>query len=187
MSSILRTLLTSLADPVAAWLALGLSSSLLENLLDVGPSGVGSTGHEGRTVSGTLLTTRDTGTDKQETLGLELLGSSDRVWVVRVTTVNDNVTFLEEWLELSDKVIDGLTGLDEEDDSSRSLELLAELLNRVSTDNVGSLGLVGEEVVDLGSGSAISNISADRSNYSPVVSDNLESLVVHVEDQVLTL
>ena len=154
MSSILRTLLTSLADPVAAWLALSLSGGLLEDLLDVGPSGVGSTGHEGRTVSGTLLTTRDTGTDKQETLGLELLGSSDRVRVVRVTTVNDDVTLLKVGLELSDEVIDGLTGLDKEDDSSRGLELGAELLDGVGTDNVGSLGLVLEEVVDLGGGSA---------------------------------
>jgi len=120
----------------------------------VGPSGVGSTGHEGRTVSGTLLTTRDTGTDEQETLGLELVGSSDRVRVVRVTTVNDDVTLLKVGLELSDEVIDGLTGLDKEDDSSRGLELGAELLDGVGTDNVGSLGLVLEEVVDLGGGSA---------------------------------
>ena len=131
-----------------------MSGGLLEDLLDVGPSGVGSTGHEGRTVSGTLLTTRDTGTDEQETLGLELVGSSDRVRVVRVTTVNDDVTLLKVGLELSDEVIDGLTGLDKEDDSSRGLELGAELLDGVGTDNVGSLGLVLEEVVDLGGGSA---------------------------------
>jgi hypothetical protein len=155
MSQILSspTVLTSLSDPVAAWLALGLSGSLLEDLLDVRPSGVGSTGHEGRTVSGTLLTTRDTRTDEQEALGLEFVSSSDRVRVVRVTTVNDDVALLEVWLELSNKVVDGLTGLDEEDDSPGSLELRAELLNRVSADNVGSLGLVFKEVVDLGGGS----------------------------------
>lgn len=114
------------------------ASRLTEDLLDVGPGSIGSTGHEGRTVSGTLLTTRDTGTDKEETLGLELVGSSDRVGVVRVTTINDDVTLLEVWLELSDKVIDSLTGLDEEDDSPWGLELGAELLDGVGTDNVGS-------------------------------------------------
>ena len=73
---------------------------------------------------------------------------------MRVTTVNDDVTLLKVGLELSDEVIDGLTGLDKEDDSSRGLELGAELLDGVGTDNVGSLGLVLEEVVDLGGGSA---------------------------------
>lgn len=139
-----------------------MSGGLLEDLLDVGPSGVGTTGHEGRTVTGTLLTTRDTGTDEQETLGLELVSSSDRVRVVRVTTVNDDVALLEEWLELSNEVVDGLTGLDEEDDSPWCSELLAELLNGVGTDDVGSLGLVLEEVVDLGGGSAISGASAKQ-------------------------
>ena len=160
--------LTGLADPVTAGLALGLRSGLLEDLLDVGPGGVRSTGHEGRAVSGTLLTTRDTGTDEQETLGLELLGSSDRVGVVRVTTVNDDVALLEVRLELSNEVVDGLTGLDEEDDSSGSLEVGAELLDRLGADDVGAceldgfaaqsarltLSLVLEEVVDLGGGSA---------------------------------
>jgi hypothetical protein len=89
-------------------------------------------------VSGTLLTTGDTGTDKEETLGLEVVGSSDRVGVVRVSTVDDNVSLLEERLELLNKGVDGLSGLDEEDDLSRSLELGAELLNRVSSDDVGA-------------------------------------------------
>jgi hypothetical protein len=115
-----------------------LEQLLTEDLLDVGPGGIGTTGHEGRTVSGTLLTTRDTGTDKEETLGLELVGSSDRVGVVRVTTVNDDIALLEVGLELTDEVVDGLTGLDEEDDSPGLGELAAELLDRVGTNDVGS-------------------------------------------------
>ena len=127
-----------MTDPVTTWLSLGLGGSLLEDLLDVWPSGVRTTGHEGRTVSGTLLTTRDTGTDKQETLSLELVSSSDGVWVVRVSTVNDDVTLLEVWLELSDKVVDGLTGLDEEDDSSGSRGVFSELRDSVGPADVGS-------------------------------------------------
>jgi hypothetical protein len=57
---------------------------------------------------------------------------------VRVTTVNDNVTLLEVGLELGDKVVDGLAGLDEEDDSPGRLELGAELLDGVGADNVGA-------------------------------------------------
>lgn len=104
----------------------------------MGPGGIRTTGHERRTVPGTLLTTRDTRADKQETLGLELMGSSDRVGVVGVTTVNDDVTLLEVRLELSNEVVDSLTGLDEEDDSPRPLELSAELLNGVGANDVGA-------------------------------------------------
>jgi hypothetical protein len=161
---------TGLADPVATWLTLGLGGGLLEDFLDVWPSGVGTTWHEGWTVSGTLLTTRDTGTDKEQALGLELVGSSDRVRVVRVTTVNDDVALLEVGLELADEVVHGLTGLDEEDDSPWGLELGAQLLDGVGADNVGAcswsaiesrvwrrlrltLGLVLKEVVDFRGGS----------------------------------
>ena len=111
---------------------------LTEDLLDVRPCGIGTTWHEGRTVSGTLFTTRDTGTDEEETLLLEFVGSSDRVGVVRVSTINDDISLLEERLELTDEVVNGLTGLDEEDDSPGSSELLAKLLNGVGTNDVGS-------------------------------------------------
>lgn len=113
---------------------------LTENLLDVGPSSVRTTGHERGTVPGTLLTARDTGTDKEQTLGLELLGTADRVGVVRVTTVDNDITLLEERLELADKVVNGLAGLDEENDTTGSFELFAELLDRVGADNVGACG-----------------------------------------------
>jgi hypothetical protein len=126
---------TLLTNPVAARLAVGVGSGLLEDLLDVGPGSGRSTGHEGRTVTGTLLTTGNTGTDEEETLGLELLGAAVRVGEVRVSTVDDDVALLEVGLELADEVVDGLTSLDEENDLAGSLELGAELLNGVSADD----------------------------------------------------
>jgi hypothetical protein len=104
----------------------------------VGPSGIGTTGHEGRTVSGTLLTTRDTGTDKEQALLLELVSSSDRVGVVRVSTIDDDISLLEVRLELTDEVVNGLTGLDEENNSPGLGELAAELLDGVGTNDIGS-------------------------------------------------
>ena len=130
--------LTGLADPVAARLALSLSGGFLEDLLDVGPGGIATTGHQRRAVTGTLLTTRDTGADEEQALGLELVGAADRVGVVRVTTVDDDVSLLEVRLELGNEVVDGLAGLDEEDDAARTLELGAELLDGVGADDVGA-------------------------------------------------
>ena len=91
-------------------------SERTEDLLDLGPGGLGSSGHHGRTVSGSLLSSGDSGSNEQETLGLELGGSSDRVGVVRVSTVNDDVSLLELRNELADEVVNSGSGLDEEDD-----------------------------------------------------------------------
>ena len=110
----------------------------MEDLLDSRPCSGGSTGHDGRSVASTFLTTGNTGTDKEQALGLELVSSADRVGVVRVSTVNDDVALLEVGLELADEVVYGLTGLDEEDDSPWGLELGAQLLDGVGADNVGA-------------------------------------------------
>lgn len=85
---------------------------------------------------GTLLTSGNTGTDEQQSLLLQLGGPPDRVGVVRVSSVDDNVTLLEVGLELLDEGVDGGTGLDEQDDLSGSLQVGAELLNGVGTDDV---------------------------------------------------
>jgi hypothetical protein len=51
-----------------------------------------------------------------------------------------------------------------------------------------TLGLVLEESIDLGGGTRIvRKFQVARSSSSPVVGTDLESLVVHVEDQVLAL
>ena len=153
------------------------------------PSGGVSTGHQRGSVPGTLLTSGNTGTDEQQSLLLQLGGPSDRVRVVRVSTIDDDVTLLEVGLELLNEGIDCGTGLDEEDDLSGSLQVGTKLLNGVGTNDVGvaylrrsrlsacdirkilgllTLGFVGQKVVDLGGGS--------------VVSTDLETLVGHVED-----
>ena len=135
---------TGLADPIAAGLAVDLSSGGLEDLIDVGPSRGRATGHGRGTVAGTLLTTGNTRADKQETLGLELLGATYRVGVVGVATINDDVALLEMGLELCDELVDSGTGLDEEDDLARTLELSAELLNGPGADDLGAFSKKGE-------------------------------------------
>lgn len=126
---------TSITDPVTAGLAVSLSRNVLEDLLDVGPGLLVSTGHDGGSVSGSLLTSGDTGTNKEDSLLVELLVSSVRVGEVGVTTVNDDITLLEVGQELLDERVDGGTGLDEQNDSSRSLEESTELLDGVSAND----------------------------------------------------
>lgn len=126
---------TSVTDPVTAGLAISLGRDILEDLLDVGPGLLVSTGHDGGTVSGTLLSSGDTGTNKEDSLLVELLVSSVGVGEVRVTTVDDDIALLEVGEELLNERVDGLAGLDEENDSSGSLEQSAELGNGVGAND----------------------------------------------------
>lgn len=163
---------TLVTNPLAAGLALALGSNGLEDVLNVGPGSLITTGHERRAVAGTLLTTRDTGTNEVDTLCGKVVCPAVAVGEVGVTAINDDVALLEEGEESLDPVIDGLAGLDEEHDAAGRLELGDELLGGLGTNDRLALGLVGKEVVDLGNGT--------------VEGADGEAMVGHVEDQVLT-
>lgn len=129
---------TSLSNPVTAGNTVHLSSGGLENGLDGIPGCRTAAGHEGGAIPCTLLTTRHTGANKQETLFLELLGAADRIGVVRVTTIDDDVALLEMGGKLADEAVDRGASLDEEDDFAGSFELGNQFLDRVGTDYVGA-------------------------------------------------
>ena len=124
---------TSLANPITARLTKRFGSGGLENGLNRGPGVCRTTGHERGTMTGTLLSSRNTGTDKQEALLLELVGPSDGVGIVGVTAINDYVTLLKVGNKLLDEGVNGITGLDEENDFAGSLQLGSKLLDGVST------------------------------------------------------
>ena len=46
-------------------------------------------------MTGAFLATRDTGTDEKEPLSFELLNTSDGVRIVRITAVDDDITFFK--------------------------------------------------------------------------------------------
>lgn len=163
---------TLVTDPVTAWLVVALGGDALEDVLDWGPSSLVTTGHHGGTVAGTLLATGNTGADKVEALGLEVLGPPVGVGEVRVSTVNDDVSSLEQGQKGLDPVVDSLASLHEKHDTTGLLEGGDELLGGVGTDNGLALSLVLEEAVDLGDGS--------------VEGSDGETVVSHVQDNVLT-
>ena len=110
--------------------------------LDVGPGLLVTTGHDGGAVAGTLLTTRDTGSDESDALLGEVLGAAVCVGVVGVATVDDDVALLGASLEEElDEVVDGLTGHDEHHHAAGLLELGDELLDGVGANNGLALGL----------------------------------------------
>jgi hypothetical protein len=126
---------TLVTDPVTASLTVALGRDALEDILNVGPGGLVTTGHDGRTVTGTLLTTGDTTADEADALLIEVAGTAVAVGVVGVTTVNDDIALLQEGEERLDEVIDGLAGHDQEHNATGALQLSAELLDGVGTDD----------------------------------------------------
>lgn len=179
-----------ISNPLATWLSVRLCRNGLEDVLDVWPRSLVSSWHDRWSVTGTLLTSRNTGTDEVDALLGEILGTAGGVWVVRIASINDDIALLEVWEESLNKVVDWLSSHDEEHDAAWGLELSTELLDGVSTFNGLSCGayqshvlvfsrlllltlsLILEEVVDLRNGT--------------VESDNVESVVGSVEDQVLS-
>lgn len=89
-------------------------------------------------MSGTFFSSRNTGANEEQALGLELLGSADGIGIVRVSTIDDNVTSLKMGFKLLDEVVNGLASLDEKNNFAGTLQLGNKLLNRVSPLDVGT-------------------------------------------------
>ncbi|KAI7288172.1 6-phosphogluconate dehydrogenase, decarboxylating [Hortaea werneckii] len=163
---------TLVTDPLTAGLAVGLGGDALEDVLDVWPSLLVTTWHDGWAVTGTLLTTGDTGTDKADALLLQELGATVGVREVRVTAIDDDVARLSaSGQDGLDEVVNRLASHDEHHHTSRLLELGDEVLQALCANNALALGLVVKEAVDLGDGT--------------VEGDDVEAVVSGVHDQVL--
>ncbi|KAI6759042.1 hypothetical protein HG531_014038 [Fusarium graminearum] len=126
---------TLIANPLTASITIALSGDALENVLDVRPGLLVTTGHDGGAVSGTLLTTRDTRTDEADALLGKVLGAAVGVGEVRVTTVDDDVAGVKERQDLLNPLINSLASLDKEHDTAGRLELADKLLNAVGANN----------------------------------------------------
>lgn len=127
---------TLVTNPVTAGLVVvTLGGDTLEDVLDVRPGLLVTTGHKRGTVTGTLLTTGDTTANKAESLLGKVLGAAVAVGEVGVATVNDDITLVKVRQERLDELVDGLAGHDQEHDTAGTLELGAELLDGVGTND----------------------------------------------------
>ena len=120
---------------------------------------------------GAFLATGNAGADVEQALGLEVLGAADRVFKKGVAAVNDDVARLKVRDDLFNEFIHRLAGLHHEHDAAGLFEQGDHLLNGVSANDIGALGLVVEEVVHLRDGA--------------IVSGHGEPVVVHVQNQIL--
>ena len=127
---------TFITNPLTAWvtvITITLGSDALENILNVWPSLLVSTGHQRGTVSGTLLTTGDTGTDKSDTLGSQVFCAAVGIGEMGVTAIDDDIALLAVWKEGLDEVVDWLSGHNQKHHTAGFLELANEIFDRVCT------------------------------------------------------
>jgi hypothetical protein len=101
----------------------------------------------------------------------DILHAARGVLEERVAAIDDDVAGFEIREQLLDEFVHRLACLDHEHHPARTLEQFHHLLNGVGADDLRPLRFVGEEFFHLRDGA--------------VVSDDGETVVVHVEDQVL--
>jgi hypothetical protein len=164
----------TITNPLTARLAVRLGRNSLQDVLDIWPCLLVTTGHDRWTITGTLLSSGNTSTHESDALLSQVSASSVGIWVMRVAAVDDDVALLKTSLceESLDELVDSFSGLDQEHHTSWCLELGNEFLDAVGANDGLSLRLVLQEAVYLGDGS--------------VKSHDSEAVVSHVENQVLT-
>ena len=73
-------------------------------------------------MAGAFLPTRNTTADEEEALGFEFPATTDGIWEMRVSAIDDDVTRFHVRGEQLNEVIDSRASLDEKDDLARFFE-----------------------------------------------------------------
>ncbi len=162
-----------LANPVAAGgSVLDLGGDGLKDILHVGPRGGIATGHDGGTEARAFFAARDAGADEEDAFCGEVFGAAVGVSEERVTAVDDNVAGFKVRQDMADHLINDVAGLDHQHDAARALEQADKVFDGVGSDDLRAFCFVGQEVVYLGD--------------CAIEDGNLEAVVVHVEDKILS-
>jgi hypothetical protein len=104
---------------------------------NVWPGILVTTGHDARTITSTLFSSGNTGSDKSDVLAGQVFRTAVRIGVVGVTAINDDVAIFNATLvqEKLDEVVNGLAGHDEHHHTARLLELRDEVFDRLCAHN----------------------------------------------------
>ena len=94
------------------------------------------------------------------------------VIVVRVATIDDDITWVQMRDKEIDKIVNGLTGFYHEHNPSGSFKDSNKILNSARSDYGCTFCISINEVINPG--------------YGPVKHSYLEPLVIHIQNQILT-
>ena len=164
---------TCVADPITTGLPVfGLGSDSLQNGLNMRPGFFVSPGHDGRAVARSLFSPGNTGSNKADPFGRQLFVPAIAIFVVGVSAVDDDVSRLQNIHNRLDGKVHGFTGLHHQHDNSWLLESQHHVFDVMVSLHRSSLGFVFKKFINF-----VAATIAHR---------DLEAVIVHVEDQVLT-
>ena len=159
------------ADPVAARRAVHLGRDRLEDRPDMRPRGMGPAGHDRGPEASPLLAAGNAGPDVEQAVRFDMGRPADRIAVIRVAAVDDDIARLQKRDQLFDETVHRRSGLDQHHHATRALEHADQFAQRMGAPDRGALGALGQELVDPG------NRAVENRHPDPVV--------VHVQHEVL--
>ncbi|MPM75077.1 hypothetical protein SDC9_122068 [bioreactor metagenome] len=140
------------ADPGATGLVAHMGGDGLQHRADDLVAFRGAAGHDGRAGQGAVLAAGHAGADEVEALGRDLLLAADGVAEVGIAGVQNDVAGLEIGKQLLDGRVSGGTGLDHDDDGARMLDRGHEIGDRLRTDELALVAVIGQDLLSLGVG-----------------------------------
>ena len=175
---------TGFPDPFAAGdivVGANFGADFLEHIFDVRPCFGVSTGHDAGAFEGSFFAAGDTGADEAKAFCGELFVSAVGIDVVGVATVDDDVAFGEERLELIDDGVNGGPGLYHDHNATWGGEAVYEVLEGiVAADAVGCAGF--DDTWGAGGKAAQEFVGGFR---GAVIDTDGKTFVGHIHDKVL--
>ena len=120
----------------------------LKDWLNVRPGGTASAGHQAGSLQCTLFASRYTAADKQETSLFDLLGTTFRVQIMRVTAVDQDIPGGQQRHQLLDNSIHGRTCLDQHHHNPRRFKLFDQLFEVMAADKPFPFGAALQKLID---------------------------------------
>ena len=159
------------ADPLAAGFAgFGVGGYFLKDGFHGVPSLGRTAGHDGRAEQRAFLATGDAGADVEQTFAFDIFSAADRVGIVAVATVDNDVAFFEVGDDLFDERVHRGAGLHEHHYLARAFEVGAQLFDAVASDKVFVFSSAFHKGVDF--------------RHRAVEHRYREALTFHVENEV---
>ena len=142
-----------------------------KNLFHMRPGFRISAGHDGGAEAGSFFAARNSGANKQNAFCGKGRVPAVGIGKQRIAAIDHDVARFEKRQNGINRLVDCVTSLDQHHDAARALESGDEFLDGMRTNDGRAFCFVVHELIDFRDG--------------PVENGNFETVVVHVEDQIL--
>ena len=143
----------------------------LQNRFYMRPGFFIAAGHNRRSVTRAFFTAGNAGSYKTDAFLAQIPGAPFGIGIIGIAAIDNDVAGIQKRQQLIDKVINRFAGAHHQQDFARMIEHRHQFFQAVGSLNGASFGSGGEKFLCFGRGA--------------VVSGNLKTLVVHIQNQIL--